>query len=72
MTVSLEMVVPGVIGIGLDRFFGTVALFTMLGFAGGLTLAIWHLVKIGSAKVKVNGDSSEEKPRGGGKQRRKD
>jgi F0F1-type ATP synthase assembly protein I len=48
MTVSLEMVIPGVIGIWLDRFFGTLVLFTLVGFAGGLSLAIWHLVRIGS------------------------
>jgi hypothetical protein len=50
MTVSLEMVVPGLLGIWLDRIFGTVAILTALGFGGGLTLAIWHLVQIGKEK----------------------
>ena len=54
MTVALEMVVPGLLGLMLDRYLGTVPLFCLLGFAGGLTLGIWHLVKL-----KENGDSSE-------------
>jgi hypothetical protein len=51
MTVSAEMVVPGLIGYWFDQqlgnFFETrIVLFVLLGFAGGLVLAIWHLLKI--------------------------
>jgi len=60
MTVSLEMVVPGAIGIWLDRYFGTVVLFALLGFAGGLSLAIWHLVRIGNTGAGT--DSSRKDP----------
>ena len=40
MTVSLEMVVPGLLGLFvLDRFLGTRPVFCLLGFAGGLTMS---------------------------------
>lgn len=52
MTISIEMVLPGVLGLWLDNWLGTKALFTILGFAGGLTLAIWHLVKMADKKPK--------------------
>jgi len=43
--VAFEMVIPALIGIGLDRFFGTVALFTILGVICGMALAFWQLYK---------------------------
>ena len=46
MTVALEMVVPGLLGLMLDHYLGTKAVFCLLGFAGGLTLGIWHLLKL--------------------------
>ena len=42
--VSLEMVVPGLIGLWLDRKLGTRVLFTLLCFAFGMTGGIWHLI----------------------------
>ncbi len=44
MTVSVEMVLPGLVGVWLDGRFGTKVAFTLVGFAGGLTGAIWHLM----------------------------
>ena len=50
MTVSLEMVVPGVLGyVLLDRNLGTKGLFTLLGFGLGMTMGIFHLVKLTSS-----------------------
>lgn len=46
MTVAMEMVLPGVLGLWLDKRLGTWLLFTLLGFIFGLTLAIWHLLKM--------------------------
>ncbi|NIL98586.1 MAG: hypothetical protein GTO53_11755 [Planctomycetales bacterium] len=46
ITISIEMVLPGVFGLWVDDRLGTKVVFTILGFAGGLTLAIWHLVKM--------------------------
>jgi len=48
-TVALEMVLPGVGGYWLDGRVGTLSVFpvfTLLGFALGLTLGIWHLLKM--------------------------
>ena len=50
-TVSLEMVVPGVIGLFVDRWLGTVVLFTLVGFGLGLTLGIAHLLRMTSSSV---------------------
>jgi hypothetical protein len=49
MIVALEMVVPGLLGLWLDRLIGTVVLFTLLGFAGGSTAAIVHLIRMARA-----------------------
>jgi F0F1-type ATP synthase assembly protein I len=46
MSVSLEMVVPGLIGYWVDQRLGTVAVFTIIGFIGGMCLGMWHLLKI--------------------------
>ncbi len=46
ITVSLEMVVPGLAGLWLDNQLGTYVLFATLGFAAGLTIAIWHLIRM--------------------------
>ncbi|HEY2840806.1 MAG TPA: AtpZ/AtpI family protein [Pirellulales bacterium] len=50
MTVAMEMVVPGMIGVWLDQRLGTKVLFVLLGFGGGCTLAVWHLLRMTSAK----------------------
>jgi len=54
MTISAEMVVPGLIGLWLDRLLGTWFLLALVGFAGGLTLGIWHLVRLNSPDAKHN------------------
>ncbi len=46
MTVVLEMVIPGAIGLGLDNWLGTKAIFTLAGFALGVTLAVWQLIRM--------------------------
>jgi hypothetical protein len=60
MTVALEMVLPGVVGIWLDRKLGSVALFTVIGFGLGLPLGIWHLLRM-TARKEVPTDSSSHK-----------
>ncbi|MGB6044918.1 MAG: hypothetical protein WBF93_17315 [Pirellulales bacterium] len=52
MTISIEMVLPGVLGLWFDNLLGTKVPFTLLGFAGGLTFAIWHLLKMTGVKKK--------------------
>lgn len=65
-TISLEMVIPGLVGLALDRWLHTVVLFTILGFGGGMTLGIWHLIKLanslGSRKKKRQSDSMKDDP----------
>lgn len=46
MTVSLEMVLPGVIGVWLDGRLGTKLVFALLGFGGGMVLGVWHLLQM--------------------------
>ena len=55
--ISVEMVLPGLGGLWLDRKFNTTPLLTLLGFALGLTAAIWHLIRI--TKNPTNGDSHQ-------------
>src|SRR5687767_3144833 len=46
MTVSLEMVLPGLAGLWLDGKLGTQLVFMLLGFAVGATMAFWHLLRM--------------------------
>ena len=46
VTVCLEMVVPGLVGLWVDRQLGTVVLFGVTGFAVGMTIGIWHLLRL--------------------------
>jgi F0F1-type ATP synthase assembly protein I len=46
MTISAEMVVPGLAGYWLDQQLGTRALFLLTGFAIGGTLAALALMRI--------------------------
>lgn len=53
--IAFEMVIPALIGIGLDQFCGTVVLFTLLGVVLGMVLGFWQLIKIASENVKESG-----------------
>lgn len=46
MAVSLEMVLPGVVGVLVDKYLGTLVVFTLVGFALGFTAAGLHLAAI--------------------------
>lgn len=59
MTVSLEMVLPGLLGVWIDGRLGTKVLFTLSGFAAGLTFAIWHLVKMTKSPDMTKTDRSD-------------
>lgn len=59
--IALEMVIPAVIGVGLDRLFGTVALFAVLGVALGMTLGFWQLIKIAQAQSSIEESSGIDK-----------
>ena len=51
LAIVAEMVVPGVLGRLLDDRLGT-SFFVLLGFVGGLGLAMWHLILFTKARPK--------------------
>ena len=72
MTVSLEMVLPGMFGYWVDQKLGTVVLFMLIGFVFGITAAIWHLIQMTSraadgelssqaGRVNTNNDTSKSR-----------
>jgi hypothetical protein len=46
MVVSLEMVLPGLAGLWLDRWLGSLIVFTLLGFAAGSWVGVTHLIRM--------------------------
>lgn len=58
VTVSLEMVLPGLAGVFVDRYLGTLVVFTLLGFALGFAAAGWHL----AAMIRAPGSRSPSHP----------
>ncbi|MFT5526846.1 MAG: hypothetical protein ACI9HK_004826 [Pirellulaceae bacterium] len=48
-TVALEMVLPGLAGLWLDNQLGT-QFISLLGFAVGVPLGIWHLIVMTKSK----------------------
>ena len=44
--IAFEMVIPAVIGVGLDQFFGTAPLLAVFGAFFGAALGFWQLLKI--------------------------
>jgi hypothetical protein len=64
MTVSAEMVVPGLVGVWLDGRLGTVVAMTLVGFAGGSVLAIWHLMRLLTRATERSApDASRKRPK---------
>ena len=51
MTISAEMVIPGLMGYWLDQRLGTRALFLLVGFAIGGTLAGMQLMRIANKRT---------------------
>lgn len=58
MTISLEMVLPGLAGYWLDQKLHTKALFMLLGFAVGCTAAVLHLRRL----TRTSSGKSPERP----------
>jgi hypothetical protein len=46
LAISLEMVLPGLFGQWLDGKLGT-RFLVLIGFGLGISLAIWHLTRLG-------------------------
>ena len=51
VTVAVSMVIPGMLGYWLDSRLGTRALFTILGFALGMTLGMIELIRMAQPKA---------------------
>jgi F0F1-type ATP synthase assembly protein I len=51
MTISAEMVAPGLLGYWVDQRLGTRGLFLILGFALGGTLATLQLMRIANKRT---------------------
>jgi F0F1-type ATP synthase assembly protein I len=64
MSISLEMVVPSLLGLWIDRLIGTLPLFLLLGAVFGMTAGMVHLVQfaqsIGEEKRAPPGDDRND------------
>jgi len=45
-TISIEMVLPALLGHWADRKLGTRVVFVLIGAIAGMTLGLWHLLQI--------------------------
>ena len=61
MTVAFEMVLPGLIGIWIDRKLGTKAVFTLAGFGLGFSVALWHLLQLAKRPPDLQGKAPQRK-----------
>lgn len=61
MTISLTMVVPGLVGYWVDGKLGTKLLFLLVGMILGMGTAMWQLLQL--ARHAGGGRSSENSPR---------
>lgn len=59
MTVSIEMVAPGLLGYWVDKQLGTVVLFLVLGLALGMVLGILHLLNMTKSIPTESNDKSD-------------
>lgn len=53
MAIAVEMVVPGLIGLWIDRQLGTIMVFLLLGVALGMGLGLFHLVRLAKSLSSV-------------------
>src|SRR5690606_3054081 len=58
--IALTMVLPGILGQWLDKRWGT-SFLTLLGFALGLSVAVWQLVQMSKAKQDRRGVDAKDR-----------
>ena len=61
MTISIEMALPGLLGVWVDRRLGTGMLFVVLGVIFGFTLGMWHLLALAKASSASGRPSDTDK-----------
>jgi len=66
-TVSLEMVLPGVLGYWVDQWLGTRMVFLVLGVVFGLVSGMWHLIRMtqppaADRRSRQNSAEEDDKP----------
>ena len=69
-TIALEMVIPAVVGLWIDRQLGTVMVFLLLGAILGLTAGMWQLIRMATEAQRgepSDGKSSEHDAQQSGK-----
>ncbi|MDR2762967.1 MAG: AtpZ/AtpI family protein [Planctomycetaceae bacterium] len=44
--IGFEMIIPLLLGVGLDYLLGTVVVFAIIGTISGFAIAFWQLIKI--------------------------
>jgi ATP synthase protein I len=54
-TISLEMVLPGLLGYWVDQKLGTRVVFLLLGVIAGFSVGMWHLVKLAGSPPEDKG-----------------
>lgn len=64
MTISAEMVIPGLVGLWIDGKLGTKVVFTLLGFGLGMVIGLMHTLRMVAPSGEPN-DSSKQKPGSG-------
>jgi len=57
-TIALEMALPGLLGLWIDRQLGTVMLFLVLGVTLGMTVGMLHLVRMATT---LHGDKPSDR-----------
>jgi hypothetical protein len=63
ISLAIEMVVPGLVGLWADNRLGTKVLFTLLGFGAGMTFAGWQLIKMTARLQRDRGDREPDTKR---------
>ncbi len=58
IAISLEMVIPGLVGYWIDSRLGTKALFVLLGFLLGMAVGVLHLLQIARGSTNSSKDDA--------------
>jgi F0F1-type ATP synthase assembly protein I len=59
MVLSLEMVLPGLVGFWIDRKLGTVCAFLLVGLIGGCTLGMRRVIRLVAKDTKQDDTKSK-------------